>query len=183
MSWTTVALADVPATPWLNGGGLTRELLAWPYPLDWVARFSVAEVTQNGPFSRLPQVRRWFAVLSGGGVRLRVNGSVVELTNQSPPFEFDGGADTACELLRGPTRDFNLMLRRGSAKVQRVRGAHQAACKSGTLVAAYATAQNATLGCANESLSLGCDTLAWRILESDTLLALTGDALLMEIAP
>jgi hypothetical protein len=30
MSWHTVHLADVPPSPWKNGGGTTRELLAWP---------------------------------------------------------------------------------------------------------------------------------------------------------
>jgi hypothetical protein len=48
MSWHTVSLADVVPSAWKNGGGVTRELLAWPSPADWVFRLSVAEVTQGG---------------------------------------------------------------------------------------------------------------------------------------
>ena len=37
MSWQLVQLAQVPPAPWHNGGGVTRELLAWPPPdtLAW----------------------------------------------------------------------------------------------------------------------------------------------------
>lgn len=75
-----VGLDAVASTPWRNGGGATRELLAWPDPRDWAIRLSVAEVERDGPFSQFPGVRRWFAVLSGGGVRLRVDGVAHELT-------------------------------------------------------------------------------------------------------
>ena len=34
----------VEATPWRNGGGVTRELLAWPHGADWRVRISVAEI-------------------------------------------------------------------------------------------------------------------------------------------
>jgi uncharacterized protein len=106
-SWSFVSLKNIAATPWLNGGGLTRELLAWPHPLDWTVRFSVAEVERDGPFSKLAGVHRWFAVLSGAGVRLRIDDAVHELTVQSQPLEFDGAARADCELLAGPSRDFN----------------------------------------------------------------------------
>jgi environmental stress-induced protein Ves len=52
MSWQIVPLEDVSPAPWRNGGGVTRELLAWPTPQDWDWRISVAEVEKNGPFSR-----------------------------------------------------------------------------------------------------------------------------------
>ena len=52
MSWRTIHLSDRPATPWRNGGGLTRELVASPEQSDWRWRMSVAEVTASGPFSR-----------------------------------------------------------------------------------------------------------------------------------
>ena len=58
-----VALADVPPTAWKNGGGVTRELLAWPPGDDWQVRISVAEITADGPFSSFPGVARWFSVL------------------------------------------------------------------------------------------------------------------------
>ena len=33
-----VRLQDCPAQPWRNGGGLTRELLAWPQGQAWQQR-------------------------------------------------------------------------------------------------------------------------------------------------
>ena len=56
--------------PWRNGGGLTRELLAWPSRDDWALRISVADIRADGPFSAFPGVDRWFAVLEGDGVLL-----------------------------------------------------------------------------------------------------------------
>ena len=50
----TVALADVPAQAWRNGGGTMRELLAWPDASDWQLRVSVAEIEADGPFSAFP---------------------------------------------------------------------------------------------------------------------------------
>jgi uncharacterized protein len=184
MSFQIVELASVAPTPWANGGGTTRELLAWPDAREWSVRLSVAEVTQAGPFSRLPGVRRWFCVLEGDGVLLRVQGAPpCELTRESVPFEFDGGAQTECDLVGGPTRDFNLMLRRGSAKMARVHGSHELNCKSGTLVAVYAR-QGAALRCEDEDVTIPPDALAWRILDSQSRLQITsGDALWMEIQP
>lgn len=184
MSWALVSLSDVPNTPWRNGGGVTRELLAWPSLDDWTLRLSVAEVERNGPFSRFPGIQRWFAVLSGNGVRLTVNGEARELTARAQPLQFDGGADTACELLAGPTRDFNLMLRRGQARMQRSSGALTSQCRDATFVAAYTQAAGAVVRCAGNRLDIPPNTLAWRILDSDSQVELTAeDALWMEITP
>ena len=60
-----------PPQPWRNGGGVTRELLAWPDGGDWRVRVSVADIDADGPFSAFPGVERWFAVLEGAGVALR----------------------------------------------------------------------------------------------------------------
>ena len=111
MTWNVVHLADVAPTPWKNGGGTTRELVAWPDEKQWVWRMSVAEVTQRGPFSRFDGAQRWFSVLSGAGVALSSGGQRNMLTLDSAPFCFDGGEHTVCDLLDGPTQDFNLMTR------------------------------------------------------------------------
>jgi uncharacterized protein len=184
MSWNLVQLGQVAPVAWHNGGGLTRELLAWPAAPDWTIRLSVAEVAQDGPFSQLPGVQRWFAVLAGNGVRLRVDGAAHQLTAQSPPCEFDGGAATGCELLGGATRDFNLMLRQGSARMWRVSAASARQCKRSAFLAAYANAHALEVRWKNEELLLAPNTLAWRILDSDGLVQLAGeDALWMEIEP
>jgi environmental stress-induced protein Ves len=184
MSWALITLDEVAAAPWRNGGGVTRELLAWPSISHWTLRISVAEVARDGSFSQFPGVQRWFAVLSGGGVRLTVAGEVCELTPASPPFQFDGGADTGCRLLAGPTQDFNLMLRRGTARLHRLSGSHRASCRAGKLVAAYSQRGHTVIRCGAELIEIPPNALAWRILDSDGPLHVSGeDALWMEIAP
>jgi uncharacterized protein len=111
-----VNLHDVPSAPWRNGGGQTRELLAWPAAPDWLLRVSVADVTQAGPFSAFAGVQRWFAVLSGAGVRLRLPGGVATVREHGEALCFDGAAAPDCELIDGPTRDLNFMLRGDTAR-------------------------------------------------------------------
>lgn len=115
-----VSLTDVPAQPWRNGGGVTRELLtlAVTAPADdssshapWRLRLSVAEVDVDGPFSKFVGVTRWFAVLHGDGVMLDIDGQAHRLAPGDEPVRFDGAAVTTCRLLGGATRDLNLMLR------------------------------------------------------------------------
>src|SRR5689334_20024474 len=75
MSWHRISLNDVPLTPWRNGKGNTRELVAFPVRDQWHWRMSVADIETDGPFSRFEGVKRWFAVLSGAGVRLSTGGA------------------------------------------------------------------------------------------------------------
>ena len=74
-----VHIDDVRAQPWKNGGGLTRELLAWPSRDAWSVRVSVADIERDGPFSPFPGVERWFTVLEGAGVVLDFAGPGTEL--------------------------------------------------------------------------------------------------------
>jgi uncharacterized protein len=106
-----VQLDEVTPQPWRNGGGVTRELLAWPAGPYWQLRISVADIESDGPFSRFPGVTRWFCVLQGDGVRLAVDGSQQLLRPGDAPREFSGEADTEAWLTGGATRDLNLMLR------------------------------------------------------------------------
>ena len=109
---------DMPATPWKNGGGMTRELIASPAGSDWRVRLSVAEIERDGPFSAYPGVQRWFVVLKGAGVELDIAGVTHRLTRDSHPLCFDGAAAPGCRLIDGPTRDLNLMLRGAGGSVQ-----------------------------------------------------------------
>ena len=109
---TIVPLAGAAPQPWRNGGGVTRELLAWPAPAAWTLRISVAQIGCDGPFSAFADVERWFAVVHGAGVTLQFDGGCHTLTVGSAPLCFDGAAPPACTLTGGPTEDLNLMLRR-----------------------------------------------------------------------
>ena len=108
---------DVAPQPWRNGGGRTRELLAWPNAADWRLRVSVADIEADGPFSSFPGVQRWFAVTEGNGVELTIDGRTQHVTRSDAPLHFAGAAATSCRLLDGPTIDLNLMLRGVSGRV------------------------------------------------------------------
>lgn len=201
MNWNVVQLADVAPTPWKNGGGTTRELVAWPDAAHWVWRMSVAEVTKSGPFSCFDGVQRWFSVLGGAGVALSSGGQRSMLTLDSAPFCFDGGEHTDCDLLDGATHDFNLMTRsaangvdfrmaanpvRAGAKVTRVRGVSEMNSTKLTsdikIIAIYSisTWANAIFNAESDTVAPG--SLIWRIATAhDQLRVEAQDALLMQI--
>jgi environmental stress-induced protein Ves len=109
-----------PPQAWRNGGGQTRELLAWPSAADWRLRISRADITANGPFSAFPGVARWFQVLSGNGAVLHLGdreGAAQDrlLLPGHLPAQFDGALAPGCTLVDGPTQDLNLMVRGGMA--------------------------------------------------------------------
>ena len=194
MSWHTVHLADVAATPWRNGGGMTRELAAWPTNADWQWRMSVAEVGASGPFSRFDGVTRWFAVLQGAGVTLSVRtpgdsgeqgASEHRLTRSEPPLCFDGAAATQCSLIDGTTQDFNLMVRDAAlpARMVRVHGPAQMLASAGKTVAVYAVDAGVDLHLNDEALYLPPGTLVWRTLKKAATVRLNGaHALWMELS-
>ncbi len=53
-----ISAMDKPLQPWRNGGGFTRQLLAWPDDENWLLRISMANVSQDGPFSAWPRDSR-----------------------------------------------------------------------------------------------------------------------------
>jgi len=115
-----VALHDTPATPWRNGGGVARDLLAWPSNADWRLRISVAEIESDGPFSAYPGVQRRFAVLLGGGVALTIDGVEHLCRPGSEALQFSGAASVDCRRLDGPSRALNLLLRDLAGKMEAV---------------------------------------------------------------
>lgn len=188
MKWNTKALSDVAPSPWKNGGGVTRELLAWPSAADWVFRLSVAEVQADGPFSVFEGVQRWFAVLSGAGVYLRLGpggaGEVHMLTPRSAPFCFDGALPVDCALVDGATQDFNLMLRtdRASARMLRVVDRLDTVTAGPRTVAVWAWETGAEIWAGPTCTRVAAHSLAWQALPSGVALnVLSTDALYMEI--
>ncbi|MDP3824656.1 MAG: HutD family protein [Burkholderiales bacterium] len=165
MSWHRIPLQSVAPTPWRNGGGTTRELVVFPVREHWHWRLSVAEISQDGPFSRFDDVERWFAVLSGSGVRLAIDGAAQTLTRASPPVVFDGAALAECQLLDGPTLDFNLMVREGRGRLERVYGDVAQAVSSGSAVALWSGNAQARATFEGQTLELPPLTLAWRHLD------------------
>jgi len=101
---------------WRNGGGFTRELLAWPAGPDWQLRISMADITHDGDFSAFDGIHRWFAVVEGAGVLLRFATQRSLLGIDSEPLAFDGASAPHAELTDGATRDLNLMIRRSAGQ-------------------------------------------------------------------
>ena len=187
MTWQLIRLSDAVASPWRNGGGVTRELATWPAGgADWTWRISVAEVAASGPFSRFEGVQRWFAVLRGNGVGLQLPGAEHRLTAASAPLEFDGAVAVDCRLLDGPTQDLNLMVRsdRAGARMQRIAGAQQIVARAAKVLAVYADAGGALLRDEQGSLTVPAQTLAWRAVPAGTQVEVTAPgAVWMEIEP
>lgn len=115
-------LHDCPARPWKNGQGRTRELAVQPPAAgmdDFLWRVSVAEVDSAAPFSAFPGIDRTIVLLDGEGFAMAMDdGRVHALTEPFAPFAFPGEAQVAVSLAGGPTRDFNLMTRRGRMRGQ-----------------------------------------------------------------
>jgi len=65
--------------PWKNGRGMTREVLRLPDLDDYEIRFSVAEVTESGPFSTFPGYGRWTVLIEGGPISLERGKERIEL--------------------------------------------------------------------------------------------------------
>ena len=158
----TVALSHACEQTWRNGGGSTRELLAWPAAGAWSLRISVAAIARDGPFSAFAGVQRWFAVLRGDGVMLRLGDCPITLTPSDSPLAFDGAAAPFCELLGGPTQDLNLMLRpdAGSGRMDRASAgeewfSHAPVRAVYTLDAVWLQIDD------SDALAMAADSLAW----------------------
>jgi environmental stress-induced protein Ves len=115
-----IRLSDCPPQPWKNGLGSTREIAIHPDGAgsdDFLWRVSVAEVDSAAPFSSFPGIERQIALLDGNGFTMTLDdGCVHALTTPFAPFAFAGEARVNVTLVDGPTRDFNLMVRRKQAR-------------------------------------------------------------------
>lgn len=102
--------------PWKNGGGVTREIAAWPEDAgmdDFEWRVSLAEVAADGPFSAFSDVDRTLTVVEGAGMDLTVGGERRLVNTRYEPRDFRGDVPTDCRLLDGPVINLNVMWRRG----------------------------------------------------------------------
>lgn len=112
--------ADYTRTRWKNDGGWTTEIARDPASADepgfedfrW--RVSIAEIERDGAFSAFPGVERDLLLLSGNGIELDIgDAEPIRLDQRFQRVHFAGEDAVHCRLLAGPTRDFNVMVRRG----------------------------------------------------------------------
>ena len=159
MSIQCISASNTPAQPWRNGGGQTRELLAWPAGPHWQVRISRADIDQDGPFSSFAQVERWFAVLQGHGVELDFGGRLHTMVAGGEALQFDGAAAPGCRLLDGPTQDLNLMLRGGTGFLQRWQPGR--ACAEPRTMRGLYTTMDGRWSCPGQHLDIAAHTLLW----------------------
>jgi environmental stress-induced protein Ves len=142
MPWHRFERATLPATPWKNGGGVTREIVCQPPgtgldAFDW--RVSIATIASDGPFSAFPGVDRVITLLEGGGVHLSGDADGIDHRLDMPlqPYAFAGEARIHARLLAGDCDDFNVMTRRAScqASVIALREATALSAPQGLLLA------------------------------------------------
>ncbi len=77
MTARLIDLDCLPASPWKNGGGSTRQLAIHPPQAsldDFVWRISCARVSGAGPFSAFPGIQRSQALLEGDLLLQRQSG-------------------------------------------------------------------------------------------------------------
>ena len=94
--------------PWKNGGGVTHEIIKREENGKLIWRFSVADVTSDGPFSKFEGLSRILTVIEGGGLMLATGQSWIEAL----PFEpvaFSGDAPITSTRLNGNVQDFNVI--------------------------------------------------------------------------
>jgi environmental stress-induced protein Ves len=145
--------AERTATPWKNGGGLTRELVVHPpgsdlTRFDW--RVSIAEIRAAGPFSRFPGIERRMAVLEGRLSLTIGERAAMMATPETPPLAFSGEDAVFAEPCGGAVVDLNVMTRRGRFDS---RLTHYATAAPWPIVRT-----GPTLILALSDLDVGCDT-------------------------
>ena len=167
--------ANCPLQPWKNGLGRTREIAVQTSGTGeaFLWRVSVAEVDSGAPFSAFPGVDRSIVLLDGAGFVMTLDGAREHrLTTAFAPFAFPGEAQVAVTLVAGPTRDFNLMVRRSEAcgEVQAWRGPGTHLAPAGTVLVYCA---GGSVDTPDGRLQIGD---AWRSQASAGRLALADDA-------
>jgi environmental stress-induced protein Ves len=139
---TPILWESLTPAPWKNGGGVTREVAAYPAGSDtsnFTWRLSIADIDAGGPFSAFPGIDRTLVLLGGNGMELvQDDGVTYPLDKPLDMARFAGEAAISARLFDGPTRDLNVMVRRehGSATVQAL-SAPADVSLSGTTVLLY----------------------------------------------
>lgn len=95
--------ADIVAEPWQNGGGMTRVVAA--HDAGW--RVSIADIDQDGTYSRFSGTARQSALLRGTGLTLASDHDTLTLVDDAV-ITYDGGASWHASLHAGAVQAFNV---------------------------------------------------------------------------
>lgn len=109
-------LDGLPAVPWKNGGGSTREYAMHPPGAgtgSFAWRISRARVESDGPFSVFPGIDRTLTVVEGGAIDLLFDDRRIRLDLTTPPYPFRGDDRVDGRIPGEPIEDLNVMTLRG----------------------------------------------------------------------
>lgn len=119
MSYHYFSQQNYTRMPWKNGGGTTFEIHRYPETgPDWLWRFSVAQIEQDGPFSAFPGCERALVLLVGEGMHLDFDGQQSSVLPPHGQIRFAGEQAPGCHLIDGPTDDFNAIWKRDACDIQ-----------------------------------------------------------------
>jgi environmental stress-induced protein Ves len=111
--------SDYRRVRWKNDGGWTTEIALHEDAAGLLWRISIAEIERDGPFSHFPGIDRVLMLLDGSGIELDIDTLPAQrLSRRFAQLAFAGEASVGCRLLAGPTRDFNVMTRRGAIRAE-----------------------------------------------------------------
>lgn len=111
--------SDYRRVRWKNDGGWTTEIALREDAAGLLWRVSIAEIERDGAFSHFPGIDRVLMLLDGSGIELDVDALPAQrLSRRFAQLAFPGEAAVQCRLLAGPTRDFNVMTRRGAVRAE-----------------------------------------------------------------
>jgi environmental stress-induced protein Ves len=118
MTASRIVRADaLTPTPWPNGRGVTRDILSRRRPDGSIELLiSLADLTQDAPFSHLPDIDRTFTLVEGDPVVLLFEGFGDLPCGLLGPAFFPGDRPTACRLTGGAAKAFNVMVDRRIAR-------------------------------------------------------------------
>lgn len=115
-----VTFSELTPKPLINGRGITRDVGGQVLPgrrVDWL--ISMAELTEDAPFSHYEDCDRTFTLIKGGEVELTVGQAEPVRCTPLIPLLFPGDRPTHCRVIEGPARAFNVFTGR-AAKSARV---------------------------------------------------------------
>lgn len=184
MAVTHLTAADFRTMPWANGLGSTVEL----YRREdegrrLLIRLSVADVVADGPFSSLPGIDRVLTLIEGDGFDLDFAGAAPSAPARLfQPVAFSGNWQTSAINLKGPSRDFNLMTKRGTFAVEVTHlnaGSHAINTADVVFAALYVVAGNANITASSTAARAG-DLLLLEA-ENDLTARVSGDVLVIRL--
>jgi uncharacterized protein len=114
-----IRAASIPLTPWPNGLGLARQMLAYPDPGNPLCQISMAEITADSAFSHFGGIDRITVPVCGNGLTLDVAGfGCLVADGTHAALRYPGDRPTTCRLTDGPMRVLNVMTVRGRATAE-----------------------------------------------------------------